>query len=235
MSYPTTFPLTLIPVPTGLYKSSLQTGLAPSGRQALCVSHQGDCRDFSGLDDPRSISFEDAEWALLAKYHGNDMPMIAIINAFRDQILGRIDQLWTVHCDRAKLLKSSLKAVAFAMLPLNRANGPGTFYETAIQKVEEGLASTHENLIEGTYLSLHNEALRNVVHRRVNDLRVARNRHPERAAALDLDIPYLRVVQLLSLAGPANPDGPMPASDALAIAPAILSRTAKDPVVPVKR
>lgn len=221
MSNPISFSSSLIPVPSGLLKSSLHTGLADSRLKALTVSYLGVCRDFSRIDDPRSITFEDAQWANHARQHRNYLPTLAIINAFRDQILGRVSQLWTVHCDRGRLVRSSLIGIVRALLPINGQHSSGRFYDLAIAEIDRMLASSHKSVVEKAYLSQDHETLRNSVHGQVTALRLARCRDPELATALNLEIPYLRVVQLLSLAGPATPDGPMPASDAKNIASAL--------------
>jgi len=213
MSNLISFSSSLIPVPTVLFKSSLYTGLTVSMPQALSVSHDGIRRDFSRIDDPRSITFDDAEWANYARQQKNDLPMLAIFEAFHDQILGRVSQLWTVHCDRGPLVQSALIGVAWALLPIHGRHSFDSFYDLAIAKIESRMASIHTATIEKTYLSRYHEKLRNVVHNLVAALRIARCRNPEFTAAYDLGIPYLRVVQLLSLAGAANPEGPMPASD----------------------
>lgn len=215
MNQPCFFSSSLTPIHPFYVHSRLRSGLASTSRSALIVSRNGVTVDFSTLnDDPWAITWDHLLLALHAKHELNDMPMLAIVSAFRDQILGQLDHLWTVCLDRTPLTTKATMGVAWCLFAHPEGKSGKNCFSSVLEQVKRLLAREHEKAVNKLHLSVAQEATRDCVHNMMISIGQDGLANPEATVAKRVGIPFLRVVQLLSLAGPANLTGPMPASDA---------------------
>jgi len=211
--------LSFVSVPKCFLSSPARTGLTPSIRQALRVFVPGGVRDFGSIAASDDVEYEDAALALAEQKAGNDLPLLAILGVFQGIVLRRVSHLWTLGAERDRIVFEGMRAVHQACRRV-----PDTpklpFPMHVLSRVRFFLSFKHKSSMCRLYLSLSNENLRDRVHEAVMAYKaksVILNR--EVMVAQDLDIPYLRVVQMLSLWGPANPYGAFHASD---ISPEVL-------------
>jgi hypothetical protein len=205
------------------------TRLSPTYRQALRVSCDGEFRDFGMIDSLHDVTTEDARIAERESRSGNKLPKLAILRAFQGFILRRVHHLWTDGVDRGWYVRMAGFAVSRACHPPRlKARGrllPSSAYpwlrETkapfpihALSSIRQYLDRKHKESRFYLRLPITDEIQRNRIHQAVMNLKaksVIFDREAKVAYALDL--PYLRVVQYLSLRGLANPDGAVHESD----------------------
>lgn len=193
----------LTPIHPYYVRSRLRSGLAPSSRSALIVSLDGITRDFSTFnDDPWAITWDHLLLAVHAKQKLNDLPMLAIVSAFRDQILGRLDHLWTVCLDQTPLTTTATMGIAWSLFADPEGYSRKSCFSGIMEQVKRFIAREHEKAVSKLSLSVTQEAARDCVHQMMMSVRRDGSATPEVTVAKRLGVPYLRVVQLLSLAGP---------------------------------